>query len=217
MANKIVAVLYFAFCSYLFVANVVDANRENHLACAAVPDGTFVRSAISCGHYYLCANEVVVSELKCPDRYLFSEEKQLCDFAKFVNCNSCLQYGRPYFADPTNCRNYFKCVNGHRRTYHCPSGQLFDEISNRCQHSEDVNCNLDDDEVPPIDTTTTPADNQWPVPEGIRTRPPPIWGPPKAPSGGENANQTESGEEEAEEEPKSPRPTRRPGGVGYVQ
>lgn len=213
MANKIVVALYFACCSYLFVANVVDANRENHLACAAVPDGMFVRSAKSCSHYYLCANEAVVSEEKCPDRYLFSEEKQLCDFGHLVNCNSCLQYGRPYFADPNNCRQYFKCVNGHRRTFHCPSDQLFDEISNRCQDSEDVNCNLDDDEVPPIPPTPpTPADNNWPMPEGKPTRRPPVWGPPKAPSGGENDEpSTESTEETY---PPAQRPTRRPGGVG---
>lgn len=142
MANKIVVAFYIVVCSYLFAANVVDASRINHLACAAVPDGTFVRSTKSCGHYYVCANQAVVAEEKCPDRYLFNEEKQLCDHKNFVNCNSCVQYARPYYADPENCGKYFLCVNGHRRTYNCPFGQLFDHISNRCQAEQQVNCKV---------------------------------------------------------------------------
>lgn len=143
MAHKIVAAFYFVFCLYLFVANVVvDADRHIYLACAAVPDGTFVRSTRSCRHYYLCENENVVHETKCPDKYLFSDVKQLCDFDKFVNCNSCLEYGRPYFADPKNCSKYFRCINGLRRTFNCPYDQMFDEISNTCQISRDVECKV---------------------------------------------------------------------------
>lgn len=143
MANKICAAFYIVFCSYLFVANVVNAERRHHLACAAVPDGTFVRSAKSCGYYYLCKNEAIALEGACPHGYLFDEVKQICGFGRLVNCNSCAPYGRPNIADPKSCRTYFKCVNGIRRTYHCPTGQLFDDISNRCQASRDVDCKVE--------------------------------------------------------------------------
>lgn len=142
MANKIVAAFYFVFCSLLFVANVVLANRDNYLACAGVPDGKYIRSGKSCSHYYYCVKEAVAFEEKCPDKYLFSDVKQLCDFAINVNCNSCVQYGRPYHSDPMNCGNYFECVNGFRQNYHCPSNKLFDEISNKCQAAHAVDCKV---------------------------------------------------------------------------
>lgn len=80
--------------------------------------------------------------------------------------------------------------------------------------------NEDDDDVPPIGDGTSvrpPVDNEWPMPggEGRPTRPPPTWGPPDAPSGGDG---DVGGDEEPEEpEPEPTRPTPKPGGIGYVE
>lgn len=205
--------LFVATCSFLVAASLANADRGTHLACAGVPDGTFIRSTKSCSHYYLCQNGAVVFGDKCPGNYLFNDAKQLCDFASTVDCNSCVQYGRPYFADPTSCSRFFQCVNGLRRTYQCRAGESFDEISNRCQKSGTVDCHLNSPDSPTIPmenpSAKQPTEAEWPMPGGQTTRRPPAFGPPWSIPGENN--------DPPPEPPGLPPPgktTLRPGGLG---
>lgn len=143
MANNLLLTFGYGLCAILFVAvNTVEAKRANHLACASVPDGIFVRSAKSCQHYHLCRGQRIATEMKCPHGFLFSDVKQMCDHAKLVNCDSCVTYGRPNSVDPNNCYSYFKCINGLRHKYYCSVGQMFDDTSNQCQATQNVDCKV---------------------------------------------------------------------------
>lgn len=150
MANEMRIAWYFVVCSYLLAASVVSADRGNRSACAGVANGRFIRSPKSCAHYYTCKNKAITKERRCPDNLLFDDDRQECNWAILVDCGTCLHHERSYLPHPVDCSLYIRCVKGIRRTYRCPNGKLFDEISSKCQPSDYVNCRVNFESNPSL-------------------------------------------------------------------
>ncbi|XP_071546407.1 protein obstructor-E [Panulirus ornatus] len=110
----------------------------------------FYRDTQQCDKYYDCYRGVATEKM-CADGLVFDTSKapkvEFCDYPFMVDCpeGSILQppnpsgiecprqYGLFEHEDPSNCVDYYQCVEGEVNTLRCGSGLVFDEFTGTCQ------------------------------------------------------------------------------------
>lgn len=107
--------------------------------CATVPEGSYVRSSVSCNSYNRCLNGQPHHGV-CPKGYAFSPRTQLCDSNIEVDCRACSPFGIQHISNPDNCQMYYRCVNGIRTSMTCSPGLLFDRNFGDCNVELKVQC-----------------------------------------------------------------------------
>lgn len=125
--------------------DVAPLDGPNPALCAS-PDGYFP-DPIQCDKYYECVDGVPTEKI-CPDGQAFKDDnpkREVCEYLFNVKCGlrSELQIAQVspncprangYFAhpDPTNCREFFYCVQGEPAHNSCPAGLHFSKASGNC-------------------------------------------------------------------------------------
>lgn len=68
-----------------------------------------------------------------------------------TSANPCVGRDSGFVNDFAGCRNYFSCVSGNSFPMQCPLGLYFDELNQKCDLEENVECNR----CPPTGTILT--------------------------------------------------------------
>ncbi|KAJ8682739.1 hypothetical protein QAD02_018531 [Eretmocerus hayati] len=149
----------------------------------------------SCASYLNCWDDVAV-EQHCPAGLLFNEKRQYCDFPYNVQCgNRPRPTQKPtqtskrcpepngWYRNPTNCSEFYVCVNGNPVKFNCPEGLAYSEDTKICDYPEKVDCKGAAAPRPLPSTTTTEAPAPAPTrPNPRPTRPTPTTQQPDEPN-----------------------------------
>jgi len=128
-------------------ANDVAVVEGPNPAYCLTADG-FFPDPIRCDIYYECVDSVPTEKL-CPDGQAFKDDnhkREVCEYLFNVKCEGLrteLQEAQVspncprangYFAhpDPTNCQEFYYCVNGEPAANTCPAGLHFSKNSGNC-------------------------------------------------------------------------------------
>lgn len=68
------------------VAEETEEEASEEQPCEGVEGQTFAKHLFACDKYYFCDNGVA-HEGKCPDKFVFNAEEQVCDFPENVVCD----------------------------------------------------------------------------------------------------------------------------------
>ncbi|XP_076360203.1 protein obstructor-E-like [Tachypleus tridentatus] len=143
-------------CAYLFSVNCGQrTNMEPPISTPHCPRlyGVFEDES-NCRVFYSCWNGVA-SRFECPPGLAYHPEQRVCVWADEVRrCDELgVQKGfvcpDPYevtnqqglysrHAHPTDCRNFYVCVDGFPRPYGCEIGKVFNADSLQCDYPENV-------------------------------------------------------------------------------
>ncbi|XP_062713076.1 uncharacterized protein LOC109421758 isoform X2 [Aedes albopictus] len=134
--------------------------------CTDVADGVLVLHPQYCNRYYLCVNQVGIATT-CPLGQWFNELSQTCSNAlnvdcphgpttpppdPFAICDGVFDYR--FVKNEHYCYRYFQCIGGTPYPLVCHDGMWFDEVRQRCDRSEYVEC----DALPPPDVRPPDVD-----------------------------------------------------------
>ncbi|XP_037930308.1 uncharacterized protein LOC119665036 [Teleopsis dalmanni] len=116
----------------------VNLSPENN-ACLGQEDGSLAPHATDCNHFYLCLNEIVISEQICSTGSFFDADLAYCR----PNDGSCRipltgacenATDNSFVANPLDCRAYYHCstINGTQLLY-CPEGEYYHNYTRQCR------------------------------------------------------------------------------------
>ncbi|XP_037904525.1 fibrillin-3-like [Hermetia illucens] len=139
--------------------------------CLGAETGTFAENLEDgCKSFFICNNNVAI-EQRCQDGMLFNAEKNVCDWPQNVRCGighahrqkrhvevkkpkilpSCsnVEENKLYGLKDDNCRTFFRCIDNQAFTYECPSGLIFNQLTNECDWPQTSECRNVTKRVPP--------------------------------------------------------------------
>jgi Chitin binding Peritrophin-A domain len=126
--------------------------------CAGVGNGVFLPDPSGdCQTYLSCSNGVSFP-MRCPDGFLFDNQRQMCNFPDQVTCGNPCQGKPDYTFIPRpdgGCEAYYSCSQGQSVPMTCPNGLHFDPVNLMCNYPELVNCGGTTTTTTTITTTTT--------------------------------------------------------------
>jgi hypothetical protein len=109
-------------------------------SCVNKTNGMYPHPA-RCDMFINCHDDVM-TEFECPEPLLFDPIEGRCNLPQFVSCDiSCIGKENGFYPHP-DCSLFYSCRDEVLDLFRCPPPLLFDPVNGRCDHPDDVQCEM---------------------------------------------------------------------------